>query len=306
MSVELEKQKSDDWDLAPKWLLKTIKTVWGIILLFLLFTFISTAFFYLLRWLIFNNKILPLSNQSDFVKLFHTQLTSLFSIILSVIILKYSLFRKSLKIDLTLKNKFPLIVGGCLFVLGIYLIAYIVSLSFGWIEIISVQWDFMALSTSFLLFLLVAFSEEIIFRGVIQPLLLDIPLPKPIALIIASLLFMLAHLNNPGLDWIPLLNLFLAGMFFGMFMLYNQNLWFPISAHLFWNWIQGPILGYKVSGLTSVTPLIQIKEIAPKWVTGGDFGFEGSVLCSVLLLIAIASIYCFYQRRNLLRNINHS
>ncbi len=297
MSVDLEKQKNDDWDLAPNWLLKTIKTIWGFFFLFLLFSFFSFVFFYLLKWLVFNGKLLPLTTESELTDLFHLQLTSLFSIIPSVIILKISLFRNSLKIDLSLKNAPFLMLGGFLFVLVIYLIGYLISLSFGWIQIVNIQWDFIALGSSFLIFLIVAFSEEIIFRGVVQPLLLDIPLPKSIALLITSALFMLAHWNNPGLDWIPLFNLFLAGMFFGVYMLYNQNLWFPIIAHLFWNWIQGPILGYKVSGLTIISPLIQIKEVGPPWITGGSFGFEGSLLCSILLLIAISLTYYYCRKR---------
>lgn len=295
--MEQEKPMNDNADFAPKWLLKTIKTIWGFFLLFLLFSFFSFVFFYLLKWLVFNGKLLPLTTQSELTELFHLQLTSLFSIILSVLILKFSLFRNSLKIDLSLKNAPYLMLGGFLFILGIYLIGYLISLSFGWIQIVNIKWDFIALGSSFLIFLVVAFSEEIIFRGVIQPLLLDIPLPKPIALLITSLLFMLAHLNNPGLDWIPLLNLFLAGVFFGTYMLYNQNLWFPIIGHLFWNWIQGPILGYKVSGLSIGTPLIQIKEVGPPWITGGNFGFEGSILCSILLLIATSLTYCYCKKR---------
>lgn len=141
-------------------------------------------------------------------------------------------------------------------------------------------------------------------RGVIQQILMDIPLPKFLALGITSGLFMMLHLANPGIGWLPLFNLFLAGIILGLSLLFSRNLWFPISFHLFWNWIQGPLLGYKVSGMESLTPLIQIRESGPKWITGGDFGFEGSIVCSVLLLFAIVFLYQFLRKKSL-RNINH-
>ncbi len=56
-----------------------------------------------------------------------------------------------------------------------------------------------------------------------------------------------------------MLNLLLAGMLLGASYLYTRNLCFPISLHLFWNWIQGPILGYQVSGNNFTTSMLTLR-----------------------------------------------
>ena len=89
----------------------------------------------------------------------------------------------------------------------------------------------------------------------------------------------------------------MAGCMIGVHYLYTSNLWFPISLHLFWNWIQGPILGYDVSGMKLTPTLINITLPADNVWNGGMFGFEGSVVCTILMLIFIACVIFYFQKK---------
>lgn len=133
------------------------------------------------------------------------------------------------------------------------------------------------------LMLVVAFSEEIMFRGYILYNLMC-STNKWIALFISALLFAAVHATNPGVAILPVINVFLAGLLLGANYIFSRNLWFSIMFHFAWNFTQGPILGYEVSGVETNSLLQQSNNGNELW-TGGKFGFEGSILCTALLLI---------------------
>ena len=83
------------------------------------------------------------------------------------------------------------------------------------------------------LFLLVAFFEEILFRGYPFQRLIDGTNPI-IATLIFSLVFSLAHLQNPNVNLIALLNIFLAGVWLSTSYIKTRSLWLPISLHFSW------------------------------------------------------------------------
>ncbi len=96
---------------------------------------------------------------------------------------------------------------------------------------------------------------------------------KFLSLFVSALLFALLHLFNQYALYL-LLNLLLAGMFIGASYLYTRNLCFPISLHLFWNWIQGPILGYQVSGNDFGTSLLTLHLPEENVLNGGALGLK--------------------------------
>ncbi|MCQ5209123.1 CPBP family intramembrane metalloprotease, partial [Bacteroides thetaiotaomicron] len=63
------------------------------------------------------------------------------------------------------------------------------------------------------------------------------------------------------------------------------NLCFPISLLLFCNWIQGPILGYQLSGIDFGTSLLTLHMPEENVLNGGAFGFEGSLISTVVIII---------------------
>ena len=137
----------------------------------------------------------------------------------------------------------------------------------------------------FFLFIVVSLNEEIAIRGYILHNLSQ-SFNKYIALIISSFVFMGMHLGNPNIGVLPLTNLFLAGIFLGVYRIHKNNLWFPIGAHLMWNYLQGPIYGFEVSG-NKINSLFEQKLKGHEFLTGGNFGYEGSIILTVFLVISI-------------------
>jgi len=165
----------------------------------------------------------------------------------------------------------------------------------GYVEISRQVPNYEVLGLNFLLFLVVAISEEISMRGYILNNLLSV-MNRYAALAITAVLFALMHGLNTNITWLSMLNLFLAGIVLGASYIFTKNLWFPISLHLFWNFLQGPILGYNVSGQITES-LFSAKPIGNPVISGGEFGFEGSIVCSILIVLVSGGIFAYYERK---------
>lgn len=164
------------------------------------------------------------------------------------------------------------------------------------ITTIGYNFDSNNFSYGFLLFTIVALNEEILCRGYILNNLMGV-MNKYLALAISSLIFALMHSFNSNLSWFGMLNLFIAGILLGSTYIYTKNLWFPISFHLFWNFIQGCVFDYNVSGL-NVNSILEFDMPIKNSFNGGDFGFEGSWLCTLLCTISIITILYYYNRQS--------
>ncbi|RZK54009.1 MAG: CPBP family intramembrane metalloprotease [Pedobacter sp.] len=142
-------------------------------------------------------------------------------------------------------------------------------------------------------FILVAIFEELLFRTF--PLLVFAErYHMTIAIFLSSVLFGLAHLGNDGFTWLAMLNITLAGILFSIFTLQKWNISWAIGIHFGWNFTQGTIFGYQVSGGKSVGILIA-KPIGETYLSGGVFGVEGSIFCTAILLIAILFLVIKYK-----------
>ena len=157
----------------------------------------------------------------------------------------------------------------------------------GSVSVASVQWHWKDLSLSLLVFFIGAFSEEVLIRGYLLTRLCRTRMNVWVSLIISSAVFSALHLANSGISPVALVELFLSGITFGCMYLFTKNLWFPVIAHCAWNWIQGPVFGFKVSGTDMFSSLITQNMIHPNLINGGLFGFEGSLVCIVLEIVFI-------------------
>lgn len=149
---------------------------------------------------------------------------------------------------------------------------------------------------NFLLFFLISVKEELLYRGYIFKNLLNVT-NKTSSLIISSLIFVLFHGLNHSASIIGLSNVFLAGVLLGLVYLKTKNIWLPISFHLFWNFLQGSIFGYNVSGL-KFDSIFLLKTKGRDFLSGGDFGFEGSILCTLLFTISLIKYSTFFKQRS--------
>jgi len=175
-------------------------------------------------------------------------------------------------------------------------IASLLLLLSGRLQWTDISWDPQSLVISLGLLVLIAFSEELVFRGYILNNLLDTFRNKWIALAISAVLFAAFHVTNPGINSLAFANLFLAGCLLGMNYIYTKNLWYSLCLHLSWNFFQGPLLGFRVSGLT-LPSLLQTETKGDLLITGGDFGLEGSVLNMAMSIIAILVLAWAFERK---------
>ena len=189
------------------------------------------------------------------------------------------------------------LLWGFIVAAAIYAVGFIISLIAGWISVEGVHFDFTYLLLQFLLYILVALMEESMMRGFVLGHMLDVGMNKFLALLISSFLFACLHLGNPGITNFALLNLTLAGVLLGVAYIYTRNLWFPIFLHLFWNFIQGPILGYEVSGTGGKNTLLKLGISDNTLMNGGDFGFEGSLPCTILMIVATGLIIYWFETK---------
>jgi uncharacterized protein len=143
--------------------------------------------------------------------------------------------------------------------------------------------------------LLVAVSEELVFRGYLLHNLLQ-STNKWVALLISSALFAGIHLGNPDVGILPIIEIFVGGLMLGINYIFTRNLWFGIALHFAWNFFQGPVFGFDVSGVP-LPSLMQQDVNGPTWLTGGAFGLEGSVLALVLNGLLTAMLARIYQRQ---------
>jgi hypothetical protein len=90
--------------------------------------------------------------------------------------------------------------------------------------------DFSSLLLSVVLFLAVAFNEELIFRGYILNNLMR-SMNRYVALLVTSVLFSLVHLGNDSFSWFSFLTILLAGLLLGLPYIYTKSLWLPVALH---------------------------------------------------------------------------
>ena len=176
-------------------------------------------------------------------------------------------------------------VSGLLLGIGLIVLGFGTLYIFNFLSVASIQFSLIDQLFYLSLFAVVSLNEEIAIRGYILQNLSS-SFNKYIALVLSSLVFMIMHIGNPNMSAVPLFNLFLAGLLLGVYCIHKNNLWFPIGAHITWNYFQGPVLGFEVSGNDVDSIFIQSLD-GSELITGGEFGFEGSIILTVLMIIGI-------------------
>ncbi|MFW2487170.1 CPBP family intramembrane glutamic endopeptidase [Clostridium chromiireducens] len=147
-------------------------------------------------------------------------------------------------------------------------------------------------------FIFIGFSEELFSRGYCMNILKQPKKSWVIPIVISSIIFALLHSNNPGISALAYINLFLFAVFMGIVCIKTKNLWMAIGYHIAWNYFQGNVFGFLVSGIDT-TPIYKVKVISPNIINGGDFGPEGGIIVTVLLIVSILTAYKFLPSRKM-------
>ena len=143
------------------------------------------------------------------------------------------------------------------------------------------------------LFIFAALAEEALFRGYPLQTLTRARLAV-LGVLLTSVPFAAVHLQNPNVaQGFTFVNTALAGVWLAMAYLRTRSVWFPLGVHWAWNWALGSLFGLPVSGITRIAPhpLLQGTDLGPAWLTGGSYGIEGGVACTITLVISTVFIW---------------
>jgi membrane protease YdiL (CAAX protease family) len=179
-------------------------------------------------------------------------------------------------------------------------IIYLIERLAGWLSLTGAAWQdtpaleiMLSLAIMLLVFIFTGWQEELHFRGYLLQNLSD-GLNDGWGVFISSLVFGLAHLGNPNSALMGALGVTLAGVFMAFAYWRTRQLWLPIGLHIGWNFFEGPLLGFPVSGIGTFQ-LLRNQIAGPTLFTGGSFGPEAGLVLLPALAIGTVLVY-FYTR----------
>lgn len=133
--------------------------------------------------------------------------------------------------------------------------------------------------------LLPGFREELLFRGILFRWLEQFG-GSWLALLVTSALFGIAHIANPNASYFSSFAIAMeAGLLLGGAYMLTRNLWLAIGLHAGWNFTQGFIYDVPVSGLDT-QGIVSARLSGPELLSGGQFGFEASLIALIVATIA--------------------
>lgn len=158
-----------------------------------------------------------------------------------------------------------------------------------------------------IIFLCVGIYEEAVSRGYQMKNLsegLDYPAlggrrgAIVLAWVATSAVFGILHLGNPNADFVSTLNISLAGLLLGVGYVLTGELAVPIGLHITWNFFQGSVFGFPVSGLTGLGgSFITIEQSGPEAWTGGEFGPEAGLMLPFTIALGTLAIVLWVRLR---------
>lgn len=177
---------------------------------------------------------------------------------------------------------------GALIGVIMYVLAFVIAYASGSVTIKMNPQGFMPIIILFLVgYIVQGAAEELLVRGYFMISVARDYKPW-IALIVSSTAFSALHAFNAGVSTIALINIFLFGIFMGIYVFKRGNIWGACAIHSFWNFAQGNIFGSYVSG-NPIAPSVFLMEYDPArvYANGGQFGLEGGVSATIVLVVAI-------------------
>src|SRR6266498_382791 len=208
---------------------------------------------------------------------------------------------ESLGLKLNIQAVFDVLAGIGLTLLQMGSI-YLLMLWLGWITFEGFAWQFdpilIVLKNTllfFVVFIFVGWNEELLFRGYhLQTIASGLNLFWGI--VISSGVFGLLHLGNPNATWVSAAGIFFAGVYLAYGYLRTKQLWLSIGLHIGWNFFEGVVFGFPVSGLDTYH-LTRINVQGPELWTGGVFGPEAGLIVLPSLILGAILIYLYSMRR---------
>lgn len=277
------------WRLLVQVILQLILTVFASLAIFIPFNLLTGS-----------------TNLSGPPYLVISEVIEVFTVTLSIFLARRFLDKRtfvSLGLDLNKQALLDVIFGigitfvmmGLIFCSEMYL-GWLTLEPFAW-TIEPIQNVFAQVLLFFLLFIVVAWNEELMSRGYhLQSIASGINIQG--GLIISSAIFGILHLANPHATWISAAGIFFAGLFLGYAYIRTKQLWLSIGLHIGWNFFEGVIFGFPVSGL-DIYHLTHIQVTGPEFWTGGAFGPEAGVILLPSIIIGFCLVYLYTRSRTI-------
>jgi membrane protease YdiL (CAAX protease family) len=251
--------------------------------------------------------VLPNINLSDGMVLALNQVVELVGVTASVFLARRFLDKRSI-VSLGLKlskwTAIDIFTGIAITFLMMGFI-YLIEWGIGWLTFDGFAWETDPVLTvlggtlgMFAVFIVVGWNEELLSRGYhLQTLASGLNLFWGV--ILSSAVFGLLHLGNPNATWVSAAGIFFAGLFLAYGYITTRQLWLSIGLHLGWNFFEGVVFGFPVSGL-DIYHLTRITVSGPELWTGGPFGPEAGlvVLPGLLLGAGLIFVYARYLRKS--------
>jgi membrane protease YdiL (CAAX protease family) len=179
---------------------------------------------------------------------------------------------------------------------------FVLILGLDWLTFEGFAWEFDPINvvitgvlTFFVIFILVGWNEELLSRGYhLQTIASGINLFWGV--IISSAMFGLLHIFNPNATWVSTAGIFFAGVYLAYGYIRTKQLWLPIGLHIGWNFFEGVVFGFPVSGL-DIYALTRITVNGPDLWTGGAFGPEAGLIVLPALLLGGFLIFLYTRIR---------
>ena len=183
---------------------------------------------------------------------------------------------------------------------------FLIEYAAGWTQFQGWSWQTVGIGPSITgllgglsAFVLVGISEEIFSRGYhLQNLIEGLNLHW--ALFLSSSVFALLHFLNPSSSLMSTLGLLAAGYFLAYGWVRTRKLWLPIGLHIGWNFFEGNVFGFQVSGLDTFRLLLHTPS-GPEFITGGNFGPEAGMIAIPAMLLGAWLVNLYTRGRAKIR-----
>jgi len=125
------------------------------------------------------------------------------------------------------------------------------------------------------------------------------------AVLLSSVFFGLLHVFNSHFSLLAMINITLSGICFALITLITDSIFCACAMHTAWNFLQGNVFGFSVSGNPLSPSVLNVTLTAGRgalW-TGGAFGPEAGLAATVVLLLTALVLFLIFflktrQREN--------
>ncbi|MEX2402833.1 MAG: CPBP family intramembrane glutamic endopeptidase [Balneolales bacterium] len=188
---------------------------------------------------------------------------------------------------------------------------FLIYLVMGWVEFLGFGWQRFqngSFTLSFLSYFFamcsVGYYEELWSRGYQTRNLaegLNFQRFKPEQAVLGAILltaafFGMLHAWNPHATVLSTVVITLAGIMFAVPYVITGQLGISIGLHISWNFFQGGVFGFPVSGLSNPSSILQVRTTGPEIWTGGLFGPEAGFLGLIFVILIIVVVLVYLRR----------